>query len=122
MVLSFKPQFIIPILEKTKIHSIREDRHNRWRTGRKIQIATGQRTKEYKQHDEQVCVSTQKIEIRWFDNQLQSATVSVDGRYLNSTEIKQLAINDGFESIVAFYYWFEEDYTGKIIHWTDFLY
>ncbi len=122
MVLSFNPQFILPILQKSKIHSIREDRCNRWKPGIKIQIATGQRTKEYKQHDEQVCVSTQKIDIRHLDHPIRCATVTIDGRSLNNVEIKQLAINDGFESIAAFYYWFKNDYTGKIIHWTDFKY
>lgn len=34
----------------------------------------------------------------------------------------KLAINDGFESIDDFFNYFNEDTTGKIIHWTDLEY
>ena len=34
----------------------------------------------------------------------------------------QLAINDGFESLKHFFEYFNEDFEGKIIHWTDLKY
>lgn len=48
MILSFKEQFIPKILDGTKIHTIREDKKNRWEAGKKIHFATGVRTKNYK--------------------------------------------------------------------------
>ena len=36
--------------------------------------------------------------------------------------MKDLARNDGFDSIQAFFEWFKEDFEGKIIHWTDLRY
>ncbi len=61
MILSFKPQFIQPILSGDKIHTIREDKHNRWKPGNKIHFATGTRTKHYNQFYDGVCVSVQAI-------------------------------------------------------------
>lgn len=36
MVIPFNPQFVLPILTRTKIHTIREDIHNRWKPGMKM--------------------------------------------------------------------------------------
>lgn len=47
MILGFKPQFVQPIIDRTKIHTIREDKHNRWVPGKVIHMATGVRTKSY---------------------------------------------------------------------------
>ncbi len=47
MVLGFKERFVGRILSGVKIHTIREDGHNRWRVGRRIEFATGVRTKNY---------------------------------------------------------------------------
>jgi hypothetical protein len=38
MILGFKPCFVAPILAGTKIHTIRDDPHNRWKAGREIII------------------------------------------------------------------------------------
>jgi len=67
MVLGFEQQFVEPILSGTKIHTIREDKHNRWKPGRSIQMATGVRTKNYNQFNEDECVSVQEIKILYFD-------------------------------------------------------
>lgn len=37
-------------------------------------------------------------------------------------EIKQLAINDGFEDVENLIAYFNKVFTGKIIHWTDLRY
>ena len=143
MVLGFEPQFVEPILDGTKIHTIREDKHNRWKPGMKIHFATGVRIKNYHQFKTAVCVSVQEIRINWRD-------IFIDGKSLNhiipfihvgytkllegnslkmyipnemiSINEYRLATNDGFESIDDFRKWFNKDFTGKIIHWTDFKY
>ena len=63
MILSFKPQFNDKIIKGIKIHTIREDKHNRWKPGRTIQFANGIRTKNYKQFFEGECKSIQPIKI-----------------------------------------------------------
>jgi hypothetical protein len=36
--------------------------------------------------------------------------------------VEVLARNDGFATVKDFFEWFSEDYTGKIIHWTELRY
>lgn len=125
MILSFKQQFKVPILEGAKIHTIRNDKSNRWRTGKKIHFATGVRTKYYDQFFEGECVSTQDIEINVYrDNVVGTCMVIIiDGRIIKDLkEISRLATNDGFVNIKEFYSWFNKSFKGKIIHWTDYKY
>lgn len=104
-----------------KIHTIREDKKDRWKAGNKIHFVINNRTKNRLQFAPVLpCVSTQKIIIEY--SAFFPPLVAVDGRKLNRWEIKELAINDGFDSVEDFFSWFNEDFTGKIIHWTDCLY
>lgn len=122
MILGFKKQFVLPIMAKTKHHSIREDKHNRWKPGMKIQMATGVRTKNYNCFNESICTSTQQIEIIRKSDYLNETIVKVDGRELAKHEVIELAFNDGFENLISFWIWFEKGFTGKIIHWTELTY
>ena len=36
--------------------------------------------------------------------------------------LRELAKNDGFESVEDFFAYFNKDFKGKIIHWTDLQY
>ena len=131
MILGFKPQFVKKIQNHTKIHSIRLDKHNRWVEDRRIQMAIGVRTKNYKVFYVAMCISTQKIVIKhgkgfpkqtgvWIDDKL---IFSIDGIIHNGTEMMtQIAKNDGFKNYHEFFKWFSEDFEGKIIHWTDLKY
>lgn len=124
MILGFKPEFQEPILKGTKIHTIREDKPNRWKAGNKIHFATGVRTKKYNQFKLGKCVSVQQIEITrpiWSEY-LNDAVVKIDGKTLTQEQQQQLAYNDGFSNLLSFWLWFNEDFKGKIIHWTDFKY
>jgi hypothetical protein len=122
MILPFKHQFVPKILDGTKIHTIREDKHNRWKQGRLIHMATGVRTKNYNKFTEQICTGTQKIEIIRVSDYLNENIVKVDGRILKEEEVQKLAFNDGFSNLINFWLWFSEDFTGKLIHWTDLRY
>lgn len=124
MILSFKPQFVEPILEGTKIHTIREDPHDRWHQGRKIHAATGVRTKHYNCFKEDVCTGVQSIVIEYGAGSScgYSPAVFVDRRLLDKMEAEQLAFYDGFKRWADFEEWFDEYFEGKIIHWTDFRY
>ena len=124
MVLGFKPQFEEPILQGRKKHTIRIDKNDRWKPGMKIHFATGVRTRLYHQFYEGFCKSTQKIQILWDNISLNGEFVSVliDGRPIDFDEVETLAVNDGFEDVSEFLNWFDEDFKGKIIHWTDLRY
>lgn len=56
------------------------------------------------------------------DSTLRFASVSVDERLLTYEEISRIAKNDGFANVNDFFEWFSSDFSGKIIHWTDFKY
>lgn len=61
MILSFKSQFILPIIKGTKIHTVREDPNHRWEAGRKTHMATGVRTKFYNCFREDECTGVQDV-------------------------------------------------------------
>lgn len=78
-------------------------------------------------------VSTQKVQIRYWSEDC--ARVLIDNKdfyagYVNGVAIDKtyednilkLANNDGFDTVEDFFAYFNKDYTGKIIHWTDLKY
>lgn len=112
-----KPQYeeIYP-----KLHTIREDKNNRWKAGNSIHMVINNRTKDRFQFAPILkCASVQEIQIYHMKH---SENIYVDGIWLSDCEIKQLAINDGFPSVEAFFSFFNNDFDGKIIHWTDLKY
>lgn len=133
MILGFNEQFVTPILNDTKKHSFREDKHNRWKPGMIMQLATGARSKEYKQFAERTCTGTQDIEIKYTENR-GAVRITIDGKHfgtyhrflpeksVNKDNVLQLVKNDGFEDLNDFLSWFKRDWEGKIIHWTDLRY
>lgn len=132
MILGFKKEFESPIVGGSKIHTIREDRKDRWDEGKKIHFVIGNRTKNYKQIKLGECKSIQYV-FMMFNRGLLEVSVGDDhycDKYLTQNEILQLAKNDGFMGVGDFMEWFvplikasEKGYfLGKIIHWTDFKY
>lgn len=105
-----------------KLHTIREDKPNRWKAGNKIHFVINNRTKNRFQFAPVIPVfSTQKIQIQP-TRKGDYVWIYVDGRLLNYDESEKLAINDGFESLKQFCLWFNKPFTGKIIHWTSLKY
>jgi len=127
MILSFKPQLVTPILNEIKLHTIREDKYNRWHEGMEIQCATGVRTKDYQCFAHRTCTGTQSITLR--DLKHSGAIILIDHTMIEPFRfskdyfiLKQLATNDGFKTVTEFIEWFQAGFKGKIIHWTDFRY
>lgn len=131
---------------KPKLHTIREDASNRWRAGMDIHMVINNRTKNRFQFAPVVkCVSVQEIEITdithisypndfstkihltvskdgWTETFTQAFSVKVDGTQLSQDKVHQLALNDGFDSVEDFFAYFNKDFKGKVIHWTDVKY
>lgn len=105
---------------KPKIHSIRDG--HRWRAGMKIHMVINNRTRNRLQFApvmEAVCV--QDIIVRNLFNDRKG--VYVAGRKLTKKKLEKLVINDGFESVDAFWNFFSgRDLIGQIIHWSDLKY
>lgn len=105
-----------------KYHTIRRDLYNRWKSGMEIHFVINNRTKDRFQFAPVLKAKTiQKIEIENF-GYYQDNLIFVDNRELNMEEMEQLARNDGFPNLKAFFQYFNEDFEGKLIHWTDFKY
>lgn len=118
-----KAGFVEKILSGDKIHSLRKGK--RWKLGMKIHMCTGLRTSKYKQFNEgyddlERCRSVQEIKLVAETEYLNDYKIFVDGRELPVEEQIQLAHNDGFDSLVAFWQWFNNpaEYPNQIIHWT----
>lgn len=120
MILGFKPQFKPKIQSGSKIHSIRIDKNNRWKPGRKIHFATGVRTKNYECFKEDECKSIQQVELNFWNS---SPTILIEGKRISYELCEQLAKNDGFEDLSELMRFFGiKNIKAKIIHWTDFKY
>ncbi|TDQ79555.1 hypothetical protein [Sphingobacterium yanglingense] len=126
-----------------KLHTIRQDSSNRWKAGNDIHFAVNGRTKNRFQFAPVVkCVSVQDIEIlsamhlgsndprvsyadevefcgeKW----AYALTVIVDGKQLDRNAVEVLAANDGFESVWDFFKYFDKNFKGKLVHWTNLRY
>lgn len=125
-----------------KNHTLREDKTDRWKAGRDIHFVINNRTPLRFQFAPVVpCISVQKVEFLWsldkWDHRDGSVAVLIDEKEvggacfingeLQSSEsefeiIKTLARNDGFDTAIDFLRYFDHDWSGKIIHWTDYKY
>jgi hypothetical protein len=129
MILGFNNQFVKPILDGIKIHTIRDDTKRRWKEGNSIQMAIGVRTSKYYMFKEGVCTGIQNVEMSLTKSDT-FILVAIDGRVLPFSELLLLSYRDGFNSLQGFIDWFlplikaapNNIYNGVIIHWTDFKY
>lgn len=134
-----KERFKPAILAGEKIHTIREDKTNRWRPGMSIQHwLFNPRHKKFRpahQFLENECRSIQNIMILRSPSMPYGLAVLIDfeiedkmvkaGRWLQDFEITLLAQNDGL-TVDELREWFvpegSKPFYGRIIHWTDLKY
>jgi hypothetical protein len=116
-----------------KIHTIREDKKNRWKVSNKIHFVINNRTKNRFQFAPILKVkSIQKFEIKYqylkektiasvfMDEVLQGEVILINCVIKTSSfTVDNISLNDGFESTNDFLEWFSTDFKGKMIHWTD---
>ena len=107
-----------------KIHTIRRDEKNKWKVGNKIHFVIYNRTPQRYQFAPIVpCVSVQPIKIKyWYQkctDLFNEPSVYVGGIELSIAQTELLAINNGFKNSEDFFEYFNIDFVGKIIHWTD---
>lgn len=117
-----------------KLHTIRHDPHGRWKAGKTIHPVINNRTPQRFQFaPEIVCTGVQEIEIKhgmfgfksvWIDgNIIGNFSETFIGESPVCTDLMStIAINDGFDSVEQFFAYFNEDFKGKLIHWTDLKY
>ena len=118
-----------------KVHTIREDHGNRWKIGCKIDFFINVRKKNmFRFAPVLPVVSIQNIDILWYRENCnafpdhrytyngKNVRIYVEGLALKIDQIKLLSQNDGFNTLEDFFEYFNTDFEGKIIHWTDLKY
>lgn len=126
-----------------KRHTIRTG--NRWREGMKIHPVINNRTKNRFQFaPTMVCTGVQEIEFKELNyypangyvHNLKTSfnhkgrveeyskimAVFIDGQILYIDDVIDLALNDGFDTVEDFFAYFNTDFKGQIVHWTDLKY
>lgn len=114
-----------------KLHTFRIDKNDRWKPGVMIDFFINARQKNMFRFAPRIpVVSTQKVEIKWRYKNTEDLKISnkipilfIDGKfYFSENELKEIAQNDGFDTVEDFFAYFNTDFSGKIIHWTDLKY
>ena len=113
-----------------KLHTIREDKNDRWKRGTKIDFFINCRQKNMFRFAPRISViSTQHVFMTYWGNDI--IQISVSGRELfGHNERLEFAINDGFDTWEDFFNYFypiiekskDKCFSGKVIHWTDLRY
>ena len=123
MLLTFsKTEFKDRIKKGIKIHTIREDKHNRWKQGMNIHFWLGNprntrsKSKPY-QFGTGICELVLPIHIYPDENMF---IIGDQGEFKTIGFLNELAENDGFDSWVEMKQWFKEEFHGKIIYWKNF--
>jgi hypothetical protein len=132
MILTFsKSEFIDRIKSGTKIHTIREDKHNRWKVGNKIHFWSGNprntrgKVKPYQFGIGEVS-RVDIIKMYFAIHEDWQRDIVYIGNYVVLDTIgalNALAENDGFDNWEAMKHWFvnpDMQYDGKIIFWKNF--
>jgi len=108
---------------RPKIHTLREDHKGRWSAGKLIHMVIDNRRPTMRSIAPVItCTGVQKVSIIYSVYAHCHPKVEIDGVELKIKTLRKLVANDGFESLTDFFAYFNKDWTGKIIHWTNFRY
>lgn len=129
MILTYSlPRFKDLILSGEKIHTIREDKTERWKPGRSIQhwlYSPRNISKNPHCFLEGICEAVQEVEILRFDGNATGFLITVDGKPSHFDWLFEIPKNDGL-TIAEFREWFVPEssphFFGRIIHFTDKMY
>lgn len=114
-----------PVNYSAKIHTIREDKNDRWIPGMLIHFVIFNRTKNRYQFAPVIPVfSIQTVDIIYDEEICEEwgiyPTVLVDNNPLSIDEMEEFAVNDGFKDASEFAQYFDKEKSGlKLIHWTS---
>jgi hypothetical protein len=107
-----------------KFHTIRRDLDNIWMPGMDIQPVINMNTADEFQFAPTLkCQTVQRVQIDYsmLINPY-GAAIFIDYQLLDKRSLSVMARNDGFPTVRDFLYYFNEDFTGNMIHWTPLIY
>lgn len=106
-----------------KIHTMREDKIGKWNEGDQIDMMMNDGLKEFfRLLPPVLCKGIQRVKIEYFMGCGNYPNLYVDGHLLSNEQYEQFTKNDGFDSVEDFCLYFDKDWKGKLIHWTNFKY
>lgn len=113
---SFMKSFADKVESGVKPHTIRDDNHNdrHAKVGNDLQLYTGMRTKNCRKLRDAKCVGVYPIDIQYPNVRI---LIPVGWFKLSPSEINQLAIGDGFDSVDEFFDYFKEKRDRVLILW-----
>lgn len=111
------PNAIERIIAGEKIHTLREDKKERYKVGQLIDHCTGVRTKNFKKHYQSTIT---RIDFAFIVPR--EKAIYINGTKLSQMEFWLFLQNDGFDSAEQFWAWFQEPKVYRLIQWTDFKY
>lgn len=118
MLVGFQKQFAALVESGEKRQTIRAYRKRPFKTGDKLQLYTGLRTKGCRKLGDAVCSEVLRTTIG-------EMTAIVDGIFLNDFEIETLAHRDGFGCIEDFFKFFKKGcplpFNGQLIKWDELI-
>jgi len=122
MILTFsEKRFERKIIDKEKIHTIRKDVGNKWRTGVKINFWMHNPRNVQLYPYEFATSHTRKV-----DNIIimpgQNKIIIENNIFVSLKDLNNIAVRDGFDDFEHFKTWFDKPFSGKLIHWSlDYL-
>ena len=109
-----------------KLHTIRKDEKGRWKKDVMIDFFINARTKNMFRFAPKIpVVSIQNFRLFFFTDApycYNVPAVYIDEKFITGNDLLQLVQNDGFDDVKSFFEYFNEDFEGKILHWTDLRY
>jgi hypothetical protein len=112
----------------TKIHTIREDKADRWKPGMNIHFTIGNRTPERFQFapvipvisTQKIVITKSKLPVLGDNSPTEVASIQIDGKDIDDYEASIIASFDGFglDDDRFWDFWPSGRFEGKIIHWT----
>lgn len=119
MILTFSDKrFPNLILQKVKIHTIREDKSSRWRIGNKIEFWM-HNPRNVNLHPYQFATSHLR-EKKPILIHPELNKVTLDNVLINTVKgLNSLAVNDGFENWDHMKTWFSQPFSGYLLVWSQ---
>jgi len=103
-----------------KIHTIRRDVNKQWKKGMTINLVINiNENDEFQFAPVLKCQNTQNVQIDYSNFVITGPAVFVDYELYTNDQLEVLAINDGFTGSEEFFQYFNADFNGTLIHWTN---
>lgn len=101
MILTFKQQFVEPIKDGDKGHTMRFGQKRKWRPGMQIHMRSGKDRYHTEQFAEFPCLAVRRVTVRLrlVEKSRYGLRIDVDGLTLSDEQERQLLQNDGFASV-----------------------